>query len=327
MRINLTIFCFLLFLPSQFLLGQKTVVEGHVLEAGSRTPMPWVKVSFYDSKITTITDSSGYFYLETYYPVDSIQCYYLGYKITRKKIKPDIRQEINILLSPVSKEFRDVVVLPPDEFPSTKLHKKVVAHKRVNNKEKLAAYQYEAYNKFQVGINNIDTALTTIGPIKKLNTITQYFDTTENNKLNLPVVLAESVSDFFFTNNPKKKREIVKASRITGVENLQAAQFLGDMYLDINFYDNIIDLFGKSFISPTAPYARNIYRFYLEDSTFHNNKFCYKLRFTPKHEEALAFTGEMWIHDTTYAIESISARISPQANLNYLQDLIIEQSF
>ncbi|NBN98130.1 MAG: hypothetical protein EBV19_02670, partial [Flavobacteriia bacterium] len=215
MRINLTIFCFLLFLPSQFLLGQKTVVEGHVLEAGSRTPMPWVKVSFYDSKVTTITDSSGYFYLETYYPVDSIQCYYLGYKITRKKIKPDIRQEINILLPPVSKEFRDVVVLPPDEFPSTKLHKKLVAHKRVNNKEKLAAYQYEAYNKFQVGINNIDTALTTIGPIKKLNTITQYFDTTENNKLNLPVVLAESVSDFFFTNNPKKKREIVKASRIT----------------------------------------------------------------------------------------------------------------
>jgi len=307
--------------------AQKTVVEGVVLEQGNRNPLTGVKVSFYGTKIATQTDSLGRFTLETYYPVDSIQCYYLGYKLFRKQIKSDVRQEVTVILSPVSKEFRDVVVLPPDEFPSTKLHKKLVAHKRVNNKEKLAAYQYEAYNKFQVGINNIDTALTTIGPIKKLNTITQYFDTTENNKLNLPVVLAESVSDFFFTNNPKKKREIVKASRITGVENLQAAQFLGDMYLDINFYDNIIDLFGKSFISPTAPYARNIYRFYLEDSTFHNNKFCYKLRFTPKHNEALAFYGEMWIHDTTYAIESISARISPQTNLNYLQDLIIEQSF
>ncbi|NBP28021.1 MAG: hypothetical protein EBV23_00345, partial [Flavobacteriia bacterium] len=196
--------------------AQKTIVEGVVMEQGKRIPLSGVKVGFYGTKIATQSDSLGRFVLETYYPVDSIQCYLLGYKVTRKKIKPDVHQEINVLLPPVSKEFSEVVVLPPDEFPSTKLHKKVVAHKRVNNKEKLEAYQYEAYNKFQVGINNIDTALTTIGPIKKLNTITQYFDTTDNNKLSLPVVMAESVSDFFFTNNPKKKREIVKASRITG---------------------------------------------------------------------------------------------------------------
>ncbi|NDB34412.1 MAG: hypothetical protein EB023_03500, partial [Flavobacteriia bacterium] len=186
---------------------------------------------------------------------------------------------------------------------------------------------YEVYNKFQIGINNLDSSFTRVGPAKKLSVIFDYLDTLENKKLSLPVLLGESISQFYFANNPKRKREIVKASKITGLKNLDAAQFLGDMYFDINFYDNVIDLFGKSFISPTAPYARNIYKFYLDDSTFINNKFCYKLRFIPKREEDLTFYGEMWVHDTTYAIESIIAKISPKADLNYIKNLIIEQKF
>jgi len=307
--------------------GQKTIVSGSVLDQSSKTPLQGVKVSFYGSKIATITDSLGRFRLETYYPVDSIQCYLLGYKRGIKKVKPDIEQEITLLLAEVSKEFMDIVVLPPDEFPSTKLHKKVVLNKRVNNKEKLQAYQYETYNKFQIGINNLDSSFTKFGPAKRLSVIFDYLDTMENKKLSLPIILGESISDFYFANNPKRKREIVKASKITGLKNIEAAQFLGDMYFDVNFYDNVIDLFGKSFISPTAPYARTIYKFYLDDSTYINNKFCYKLRFIPKREEDLAFFGEMWVHDTTYAIESIIAKVSPNADLNYIKNLIIEQKY
>jgi hypothetical protein len=97
------------------------------------------------------------------------------------------------------------------------------------------------------------------------------------------VILTESISDFYFKNKPKLKKEVVKATRITGVESLQVNQFLGDMYLDINVYDNIYDLFYKSFISPVAPYARNYYKFYLEDSTFIDKNWCYKLRCTEKN--------------------------------------------
>jgi hypothetical protein len=91
-------------------------------------------------------------------------------------------------------------------------------------------------------------------------------------------------------------------------------QFLGDMYLDVNVYDNVIDVFNKSFISPTSPIARSYYKFFLEDSTFIDNDWCYKLRFLPKRSGDLTFTGEMWIHDTTYAIKLIKASIAPDAN-------------
>lgn len=317
----------MIFLSVGGLYAQKTSVSGVVTEQGSKSPMSYVKVSFYGSKISTVTDSLGRYKLETYYPVDSLQVYSLGYKVVRIKLKQEVQQEVNVSLRPVSREVNEIVVLPPDEFPSTKLHKKIIAHKPVNNKEKLQAYQYEAYNKFQVDINNIGSEFSSLGPVKRLSVVKDYLDTSSNQTLVLPAVLAESVSDFYFANRPKRKREIVKASRITGVQNLQAAQFLGDMYLDINIYENVIDLFGKSFISPLANYARSMYRFYLDDSTYIGNKFCYKLRFEPKNKSNLTFFGEMWVHDTTYAIQSIKANISEGANLNYIQDLYVEQEF
>lgn len=306
---------------------QKTIVFGQVIEQAGKTPLMDVKVSFYGSKISTKTDSLGFYRLETYYPVDSIQFFYLGLKTLRKKVKQDIEQEITAYLKPMSKDFKDIVVLPPDEFPSTKLHKKIILHKPVNNKEKLKAYQYESYNKIQLDINNIGESFNKLGPVKHLGVILNYMDTAADQTRILPAVLTESVSDFYFINKPKRKREVVKASRITGVENLQAAQFLGDMYLDINIYENVIDLFGKSFISPLSNSARTMYKFYLDDSSFIENKFCYKLRFEPKRAGDLTFSGFMWVHDTTYAIHSIQASISPDANLNYIQDFYFEQYF
>lgn len=307
-------------------IAQKTIVEGRVYEGITKTPLSDTKVWFYNTKTATYTDSTGFFHLETYYPVDSIQFFFLGYDLVRKKIKPDEFQELNIHLKRVSREFKEITVLPPDEFPSTKLHKRIIAHKPANNKEKLDAYEYEAYNKIQVSLSNLGDEFSKIGPVKHSPLILSYLDSSQIKK-NLPVVLTESVSDFYFTNHPKRKKEVIKASRITGVKNLQASQFLGDTYLELNIYDNVIDLFGKSFVSPLANNARNVYKFYLDDSMYIDNKFCYKLRFEPKKSGDLTFVGEMWVNDTTYAVKSLKAKLSPSANLNYIQDFQIEQNF
>ena len=108
---------------------------------------------------------------------------------------------------------------------------------------------------------------------------------------------------------------------------MQMTQFLGDMYLELNIYDNIYDLFNKSFISPLAPFARSYYQFYLDDSTFIGADWCYKLRFVPKRSGDLVFEGYMWVHDTTYAVKRFQANIAPGANLNYIQEFYIEQEW
>lgn len=317
----------LLILISLASFGQQTKVKGMVWDAVNNQPMPFVKVQFQNSKIGTLTDTLGQFYIETYYATDSLVFSSIGYMTYTYKIIKDQEQEIIVRMTNSVTEMDEVKVLPPDEFPSTTLHKRVIANKYINNKEKLLSYEYELYNKIQLDLNNIGEKFTDRDIVKRLDLVMEYLDSSDNGTNYLPVILSESISKFYFKNNPKKRKEIVSATRITGIDNLQMNQFLGDMYLDINVYDNTINLFNKSFVSPVSNFARSYYRFYLEDSAFIDNQWCYKLRFKPKRTGDATFEGEMWIHDTTYAVKQISANISPGANINYIQDLYFEHHF
>ncbi|GAB5419351.1 MAG: DUF5686 and carboxypeptidase-like regulatory domain-containing protein [Crocinitomicaceae bacterium] len=307
--------------------GQKTIVKGVVTDGDSGDPMPYVKLQFLDAKIGTYTDSVGAYYLETYYATDSLVVRYAGYVTQTIPIQLDRAQDINITLQLIQTDFQEVQVRAPDERPSDVLHRRMVNNKPINNKEKLGSYEYEVYNKVQLDVNNIGDKFQERDIVKRMDLITEYLDSADNGKSFLPVILSESVSDFYFKNKPKKKKEVVKATRISGVENLQLNQFLGDMYLDLNIYDNYLILFNKQFISPASNSAKGFYKFYLEDSTYIDNQWCYKLRFTPKREGDMTFQGEMWIHDTTYAVKRVSMDVSPWANINYVQALHIEHEF
>ncbi len=316
---------FLLICATSF--GQKTIVKGVVTDGDSGAPMPYVKLQFLDAKIGTYTDSVGAYYLETYYATDTLVVRYAGYVTQKIPIQRDRAQDINVTLQLIQTDFQAVQVRAPDERPSDVLHRRMVKNKPVNNKEKLRSYEYEVYNKVQLDVNNIGEKFQERDFVKRMDLITAYLDSADNGKSFLPVILSESVSDFYFRNKPKKKKEVVKATRISGVENLQLNQFLGDMYLDLNIYDNYLILFNKQFISPASNAAKGFYKFYLEDSTYIDNQWCYKLRFAPKREGDMTFQGEMWIHDTTYAVKRVSMDVSPWANINYVQALHIEHEF
>lgn len=317
----------LLLLTPFALFSQQTKVSGQVKDIVTGEPMPFVKVRFYDSKIGTMTDTLGNYEIETYYATDSIQFSFSGYITQTAYVKIDGAQVINITMETLTSQIGEVYVRPPDELPSTALHKKVVKYKPVNNKEKLNAYEYELYNKIQFDLNNIGDKFMERGFVKRLDLVMDYLDSSDNGKNYLPVILSEALSDYYYKSNPKKKKEVMQATHITGIENIQLNQFMGDMYVDINVYDNYINMFNKAFVSPIADFARSYYKFFLEDSTFIDNQWCYKLTFKPKRTGDMTFQGEMWIHDTTYAVKSVKGNISPWANINYVQDMYFEQNF
>lgn len=317
---------FLLVLFPLIVFSQTTTVKGFVKD-DKGDPIPFARVRFVGTKIGDLTDSTGAYFLQSYYATDSINVQFIGFQPQSLKIKKDIEQTVNVSMRIQSTDYKDVVVMISSESPAVTLHKKVIANKPINNKEKLDAYQYKLYNKIQLDLNNLGDKFQQNGLVKRMDLVMNYLDSTNEGKTYLPVILTESLSDFYFKNQPKQKKEIVNATKITGIENVQVNQFLGDMYLDLNVYDNIYDLFNKSFISPLAPFARTYYQFVLEDSTFIGSDWCFKLRFEPKRSGDLAFTGEMWINDTTYAVKQIKASISPDANLNYIQNLYFEHFF
>lgn len=318
---------FLLFNCCFFALwAQQTNITGTVTDKKG-DPLSFVQVQFLDSKIGTKSDSLGQFIISTYYPTDTLVFRLLGYQTERVKIKKDQSQVLEVKMQTQDKEIAEIFLKAPLETRGAQLHRRIIQYKDVNNKEKLSAYQYHLYNKIQLDASNLDSGLINNPLVDRLSIVKNYLQTDSSEKSLLPVILSESVSDFYYLKDPKLKKEEVEATHITGVDNMQMTQFLGDMALELNIYDNIYDLFNKSFISPLAPFARSYYQFYLDDSTFIGADWCYKLRFVPKRTGDLVFEGHMWVNDTTYAIKRFEANIAPGANLNYIQEFYFEHSF
>lgn len=306
--------------------SQQTNISGTVTDKKG-DPLSFVQIQFLDSKIGTKSDSLGQFNISTYYPTDTLVFRLIGYQTERIKVKKDLSQVLEVKMQTQDKEIAEIYLKAPLETRGAQLHRRIIQYKDVNNKEKLNAYQYHLYNKIQLDASNLDSGLINNPLVDRLSIVKNYLQNDSSEKSLLPVILSESVSDFYYLKEPKLKKEQVEATHITGVDNMQMTQFLGDMALELNIYDNIYDLFNKSFISPLAPFARSYYQFYLDDSTFIGADWCYKLRFVPKRTGDLVFEGHMWVNDTTYAIKRIEANIAPGANLNYIQEFYFEHTF
>lgn len=320
---------FLLFLVLSFSLvlnAQKTIVFGTVTDAVSKQTIPFAPVYFVGTKSGTTSDENGKYRIETYYSSDTLRCKGMGYAQQSFYVKQGTTKEINFTLA--DENTTGVVVIRPKDVPNPAiaLIKKVIENKKINNREKLDAYEYEAYNKVEFDLNNISEALAEKKLLKPFAFVLEDIDTTQE-KPYLPIFMTESLSDFYYRRNPKISKEIIKGTRISGVENESVNQFLGDMYQNVNIYDNEILVFSKSFTSPISTYALGFYDYGLVDSAYIEGKWCYKLEFFPRRKQELLFHGEMWIHDTTYAVKQVDATIVEDANINWIKDFNVHQEY
>ncbi len=309
------------------LFSQTTKISGKIIDAKTQETLPFVIVRFVDSKIGTQSDEDGNYKLESYYATDSIEAMFLGYKKKRVSIKKDKVQVVNIYLDPDDDSLPEITVRPPDIDPAIAIFKKIIRYKKVNNKEKLEAYQYEVYNKVEFDINNLSEKFQNRKILRPVQFIFENMDTSSNEKPYLPMFITESVSDFYFRKNPKAHREYVNASQVSGLENNSVSQFLGDMYQNINVYENYVDIFGRNFISPISDRGLFTYDYVLSDSAWIGNTWCYKIRFKAKRKAEPTFRGHFWVNDTTYAIRKIECDVDGQANVNFIKTFAFKQEF
>ena len=306
--------------------AQNTVVKGKVTDAATGETLPFVNVAFKDSKIGTSTDMDGNYSIETYYATDSIMISFIGYVTRSFAIEKDKIQFIDVKLEASSVDLDVVVIKPNAENPAFPILRRVIQNKAANNREKLKAYQYEAYNKVEFDLNNITEEFTRKKLFKPFAFIFENVDSTEG-KPYLPIFMTETLSEVFYRQEPKARKERIKATKVSGIENESVSGFMGDMYQNINIYDNYLYIFGKNFVSPISDAGRSFYNYYLTDSAFVGKYWCYKLEFKPKRVQELAFVGEMWINDTTYAVRTIEAGIAKGANLNFVESFRVKQEY
>ena len=320
-----TLLPLLLFTSAMTSLAQKTSVSGKIVDAVSGEAIPFVQVIFTGSSTGTTTDTLGNFFLESNKREDSIFISVLGYTEATFSIKL-LNENTEIELWPKDYELGTVEV-KPGENPAFTILRRIIKNKPRNDPDQVQAYEYEVYHKMQFDLNHFGEKIKNNFLVRKFDYIWDNTDTTEDDVPYLPIILTESVEEHYYKNPVKK--EIIKGRR---TENFfkapQITQFASDMYINPNIYENYVLILGKSFPSPINDRYKRNYIFTLADSMYNINGFsCYKIDFVPKVESAVAFNGEMYIDDSSYAVVQVDLEFSVEANINFVRNYWIRQNY
>lgn len=320
---------FLLCLLPTLAWSQETVITGKVTDVNSGDPLPFVNVILLHTTIGATTDFDGNYRLRTLNPSDTIAVSYIGYKTKKKVVTRGIKQVINFQIEEDVTQLQEVVFLA-GENPAFEVLRNVVRNKSNNDKRKLAAYEYDTYTKIEIDVDNITEKFRKKKIIQKITQVLDSIDRIagEDGKPILPMLITESVSKVYYRDNPILRYENILRSKINGVgveDGAMVTQLVGSSFQEYNFYQNWLNIVGKEFVSPIADGWRLYYDYDLVDSVYLGDHFCYRLDFTPKSPQDLAFTGSMWITKADWALKQVDVTMGKQANINFIEKIKIQQ--
>ncbi|QRR03821.1 DUF5686 and carboxypeptidase-like regulatory domain-containing protein [Dyadobacter sandarakinus] len=328
------IFLFFLLLVSAGCFAQTPTyqVKGKVTDAATGDPIPFANIAIQASLSGTTTDFDGNYVLQYTPPADSMLVTYVGYGSKSKPILPDVPvQTIDIQLTPATTQLKEVKIFA-GENPAYAILRRIVSNKSRNNPDDLSAFEYKSYNKIQIDIDNISEKFRNRKSVRKMTHIVDKYDEIkgENGETIIPVFISESVSNVFYRNNPRKKKEVILKTKISGVgltDGGLTSQLVGSSFQQYNFYKNWLNILEKDFVSPIADSWKLYYEYYLADSVYNGTSYDYHIEFEPRKEQDLAFKGSFWVDGSAFALTQIDVSVGRQANINFIEQIKIQQSY
>lgn len=313
------------------LAGQaQTRISGQVRDAATGEALPFVSIYVKNSSIGTSTDENGMYNIRLSTSPDSLTASFVGYLPKTLAVQKGVAsQTLNFSLGTNAQQLQEVVIRP-GENPAWPIMRQVMEHKNTNDKRKLSAYQYEAYTKMQFDVLNLDQqkGKGLVGKAITSLVDTQLYLAGEDGRKVLPFFISEAISDYYYTREPKRSKESIKATKVTGIglqDGTLVSQVIGSSYQDYNFYQNWVSVLQKNFISPIADGWKGYYTYTLEDSTYIGNDWAYEISFIQKRPQDLAFNGRMWITAKEYALRKIDVTVSKSANINFVERIALRQ--
>jgi hypothetical protein len=315
-------------LPAAFY-GQQTVITGRITEAGTNTGVPFANIYFKGTFTGTISDFDGNYSLSTDSPKDSIFVSLIGYRSKAKAVKKGRTQVIDFQLSPEALNLTTIEVRPGAN-PAIRIIKKAQENKEKYNRENLNSVQFVSYTKQEADVDNITDKMRKRKFLRKITAMWDKLDTLagEESKANLPVMMSEVISNIYAYKEGAKKHEEVQAVKLRFVgmkDGSAASQLTGTDFQNYNFCNNTVAIQGKDFLSPIADNALLFYHYYLADSMMIDSMKCYKIDCRPKNKKDLAYTGSIWITDSTFAIKQLDLEITKDVNFNLVDRARIQQ--
>jgi hypothetical protein len=310
----------------------QTRISGIVVDSEGK-PVPFANVVFVNSSEGTTTNEKGYFYLKSSEDQESAEFSFLGYKKKIIPLNPGDNLNMKVVMEEAEESLSEVFLFrgktSKKNNPAIDILRKIWENRRQNGVKKFDQYAFRKYEKLEFDLNTIDSSIINSSAFNGIEFIFDNLDTNAlTGKSYLPLFLNESLQQVYGDNTTGKTREDLLGNKNSGFnENQILIASLKDLYYELDIYDNYLRIFDKNFISPLSTTGIDTYNYVLKDSSYIGDKWCYNIVYYPRRENELTFKGNFWVNDTTWAIRKINLEMAEDANINWVNNVFIEQEY
>ena len=269
-------------------------LRGRVMSNFTKETVPFASIFWKKAGFGVVSDSAGNFTIKhsPFHP-DTLAVSYVGFDELHKIINDHSKDSSLLILSLYQLKTGSSVEVKSKFNKGLRWWKNIVAHKAKNNPYQYQSYAYELYNKMEIDLNNVDRRYFADKKLlKPFAFILDNIDSTTETKPFLPIYLTEALSDYYYSTDPQKIREEIKAAKTDGMKNESMLQFVGGMNQKINVYSDQTHALGKEFISPLSTLGDRYYNYRGADTQYIGGQRYFHLFFTPKRDGENTVSGE-----------------------------------
>ncbi|MEE9406844.1 MAG: DUF5686 and carboxypeptidase regulatory-like domain-containing protein [Polaribacter sp.] len=242
---------------------------------------------------------------------------FIGYTTLKKEV--DITSfpfKLNVVLEEENIQLKEIVISTKDN-PANRIIRNTIESKDKNT-DKYANFTAKFYSR---GLTKIKDA-----PEKIFGQTTGDFGGGLDSTRSGIIYLSETFSNISFQKKPKKFKEKIVASKVSGQDNGVSFNRAEDS--NVNLYENSIAVFNH-LISPISTNAFSYYRYKLVGTFYDKNgKLINKIKIIPKRKGDRVFDGFIYIVEDEWALYGADINTTgAQINLPFVNSLKLKQGF
>lgn len=279
-------------------------------------PLPYATVYIRNTSNGTVANGQGEYKLVTDLGKKEVVFQYLGYRQLIKSVEVKTgKTQLDAQLEPADLELAEVVITTED--PAVRIMRKVIEQRKYF-RDRMQDHSCDAYIK---GLYRfMDAPKKIMG--RDLGNMGGMLDT---NRQGI-VYLSESVSKVYSQKNPRKTKEVMISSKVSGSSDgfsLNRATLT-----DFNLYEERLNV-ERDLLSPLADNAFNYYNFKLLGKYKDENGYpIYKIKVIPKRPADPVFFGTIEVVDEQWNLAAADLSATGDAiKQPVLDTLRIQQTF
>ena len=328
----------LLFILSVMVVNVSAQIYGVVTDEETGEPLPYLNVYYEGKGVGTVTNLDGEYKIANKTGWTQLSFSMVGYTTQVVKVS-DRTRKLNVKMRPIM--LTEVVVRKKKNKysrknnPAVEMMKKVINAKKANDLSENDFYHYDKYQKITFSLNEVS-----VDSARESNLFKKYpffrdqvevCDVTGKNIL--PLSVDETVSEKVYRKDPHSEKTIIKGLNSTGVNELfntgdMLSTVLKDVFQDINIYQDRFRFLQYPFDSPVSNSGLGFYRYYIMDTLQVERDKCFHLSFVPNNSQDFGFTGHLYIlADSTFRVKKCVLNLPKKSDINFVDNMIIEQEF